>query len=196
MSGRKRTIANNYTVLAAIEIGGAEIVVAENQTAKKGEYYICCFVDKHQIFENYTQIVASDNYAEIIKEYGERISRTADEVLNLTKNIEKYVPNAVIGRNECHQIDCEESIEGKVVVVDSEKLCPEYRYVQFQIMLCTGGFGSHANPRGRTCFCESLFTGERLTFYRSDIIGTLSPEELPDWAKRGLQKAQGKHNLK
>ena len=57
-------------------------------------------------------------------------------------------------------------------------------------MLCTGGFGSQPNPRGRTCYCINLYTGERTSFYRSDVLGTIEPSNLPEWAKAGLEKAK------
>ena len=57
-------------------------------------------------------------------------------------------------------------------------------------MLCTGGFGAQPNPRGRTCYCVSLYDGSKTCFYRSDVLGTIEPEKLPEWAKAGLERAK------
>lgn len=59
----------------------------------------------------------------------------------------------------------------------------------FNVMLCTGGFGAQANARGRTCYCISLFDGRQTSYYRSDVLGVIEPEKLPEWAKEGLAKA-------
>ena len=58
-----------------------------------------------------------------------------------------------------------------------------------KLMLCTGGFGAQANARGRTCYCISLFDGRQTSYYRSDVLGVIEPEKLPEWAKEGLAKA-------
>ena len=53
------------------------------------------------------------------------------------------------------------------------------------------GGGASASPRGRTCFCINLHdTGRQESFYRSDIMGTMDPAHLPDWAKVGLRRIQ------
>lgn len=56
-------------------------------------------------------------------------------------------------------------------------------------MLCTGGFGSQPNARGRTCYCISLYDGKQTSYYRSDVLGVIETDRLPQWAKEGLVKA-------
>ena len=43
--------------------------------------------------------------------------------------------------------------------------------------------------RGRSCFCTYLYDGRKTSFYRSDVLGVISPDALPQWAKAGLEKA-------
>ena len=92
--------------------------------------------------------------------------------------------------------DYKQSIRDKVVVIKPEAISPEYYAATSQLWLCTGGFGSSASPRGRTCFCINLHdTGRQESFYRSDIMGTMDPEHLPNWAKVGLGSIQQAEKL-
>ena len=70
-----------------------------------------------------------------------------------------------------------------MVVIDSNVFSPEYQLATHQLMLCTGGFGSYPNARGRTCFCTSLYDGHNVNFYRQDVLGVLDADSLPKWAK-------------
>ena len=37
-------------------------------------------------------------------------------------------------------------------------------------------------------FCVNLYDNTHTRFERSDIMGTLEPEKLPEWAKRNFDK--------
>jgi hypothetical protein len=52
-----------------------------------------------------------------------------------------------------------------------------------QIVLIDGGSGARANPSSRTIYGYHLNDGARSSFYRSDVLGEVKPEHLPDWAK-------------
>lgn len=77
------------------------------------------------------------------------------------------------------------SIRDKVVVVREEALSPEY---PCQLFYCTGGNGSNPNPLGRSVFLVSLDTSETHRFWRTDVIGILKPELLPDSARLHLSQ--------
>lgn len=63
---------------------------------------------------------------------------------------------------------------------------------QDQLWLCTGGFGSHANSRGRAVvFATCLFDGEKARWNREDFVGVLADSQLPDWAREKLEQLQG-----
>ena len=74
-----------------------------------------------------------------------------------------------------------------------ESMKKNYDYILIDCMLCTGGFGSQANARGRTCYCISLYDGRQTSYYRSDVLGVIEPEKLPEWAQKGLEKAKEIH---
>ena len=190
-SMEEKRMISDYEVISAQEIGADEIIIGENKNADPNERFLCCYVNKNQLFESYRDAVVSDGFAEIVKEFGERVVKAADAVLKEQEQeyeqdgYEKEIPP-----DRITPITYDDDLEGKVVVIKSDILRPEYQRASHQMMLCTGGFGSHPHSRGRTCYCISLYSGRQTAFYRSDIMGTVEPEELPEWAKTGLEKAK------
>ena len=186
----KRMIGN-YTVLNSMYIGHREIAFCENPNAAKDERYLCCYIENVAVIEHYTEAVVSDGFAEIAKIFGERIAAAAEEIIKEIEEADDQVgQNSEITSSECIPVTWEDSIENKIVVIKGDNLRPEFRRSSYQLMLCTGGFGSQPNARARTCHCISLFNGKSMSYYRSDILGVIEPEDLPEWAKKGLEKAK------
>ena len=189
----KRMIGD-YTVLNSMYVGHKEIAICENPKADKGERYLCCYIESVVVFERYTEALVSDDFAEIAKVFGERISSAAEEIIKETEKANEQIgENTEIMQDKCAPITWEDSIENKVVVIKGNILRPEFRHASHQLMLCTGGFGSQPNARGRTCHCISLYDGRQTSYYRSDVLGGLRPEKQPEWAQKGLEKAKEIH---
>ena len=185
----KRMIGD-YTVLNSMYVGHKEIAICENPKAPKDERYLCCYIENVAIFERYTEALVSDDFAEIAQVYGERIASAAEEIIKETEKANEQIgANTEFMASDCTPVTWEDSIENKVVVIKGNILRPEFRHANHQLMLCTGGFGAQANARGRTCYCISLFDGRQTSYYRSDVLGGIEPEKLPEWAKEGLAKA-------
>lgn len=91
----------------------------------------------------------------------------------------------VFTHEDCEQTGYGFSLKNKVVVLPPAALPEDYLG---QLFFCTGGNGANPNPMGRTVFLTSLSTGEPCRFWRSDVIGTLKPELLPDDAKLQLSQ--------
>lgn len=72
---------------------------------------------------------------------------------------------------------------GKVVVIDPNIFKDEYKTPEDQLFLAESGFGCSSNARGRKVYGTFLKDGERTHYQRSDIIGILKDEYLPDWAR-------------
>ena len=181
----------DYSVKYSMYIGHKDIALGENPDADKDERYMCCFVENNAIFERYSEVLVSDDFAEIAKVFGQRVADAAEEIIRENERVGKELgTNEEITAEDCNPISSEDSIENKVVVIKGNILRPEFRYANHQLMLCTGGFGAQANARGRTCYCISLYDGRRTSFYRSDILGVIEPGKLPEWAQKGLLKAR------
>jgi len=86
---------------------------------------------------------------------------------------------------DCSQAGFGFSLKNQVVVLQKSSLPDEH---PGQLFFCTGGNGANANPIGRSVFLVSLSNGEMCRFWRSDVIGTLKPELLPEDAKLQLSQ--------
>ncbi len=91
------------------------------------------------------------------------------------------------------QEDCTEtgyamSIAGKVIVLKPSSLPQECRNGNEQVYFCKGGNGSNINPIGRSILAVSLANGEYVRWNRSDVLGILKTELLPDSARLHLSQ--------
>ena len=154
------------------------------------ERYVCCYAERVMFYEQYLEAQVSDDFAEIVKLYGERVTQAADEIMKETEKVTSEIGmNDEITAKDCKPISHDDAIEDKVIVIRGNVLRPEFRHASHQLMLCTGGFGAQKNARGRTCYCISLYSGKQTSFYRGDVLGVMDKRALPEWAKIGLQNA-------
>lgn len=183
-----KRMAGDYEIIHAMHIGDQEIVVGENTVATAGQMYMCAFCEQNEIFARYDEGLCSDDYAEIIGIYGQRIAEQAEKTrIELKGPKIQGIVNAPITANDCTPISSDDDLNGKVVVIRPEILRREYRRATNQVMLCDGGFGASPNSRGSACYCVNLYTGKTSRFERRDILGVLKDEQIPKWAQHGLQ---------
>lgn len=86
---------------------------------------------------------------------------------------------------DCMETGYDCALQGKVIVLSRQVLPEDYRN---QLFFCSGGNGANPNPIGRSVLLTSLSDGERYRFNRSDVVGVLKPELLPDSAKLHLSQ--------
>lgn len=186
----EKRMVGDYTVINSMYIGHKEIILGENPKAASGERYVCCYAERVLFYEQYLEAQVSDDFAEIVKLYGERVTQAADEIMKETEKVASEIGmNDEITAKDCKPISYDDAIEDKVIVIRGNVLRPEFRHASHQLMLCTGGFGAQKNARGRTCYCISLYSGKQTSFYRGDVLGVMDKRALPEWAKIGLQNA-------
>ena len=186
----EKRMVGDYTVINSMYIGHREIILGENSKAASGEKYVCCYAERVMFYEQYLEAQVSDDFAEIVKLYGERVTQAADEIMKETEKVTSEIGmNDEITAKDCKPISYDDAIEDKVIVIRGNVLRPEFRHASHQLMLCTGGFGAQKNARGRTCYCISLYSGKQTSFYRGDVLGVMDKRALPEWAKIGLQNA-------
>ena len=156
----EKRMVGDYTVINSMYIGHREIILGENQKAASGERYVCCYAERVMFYEQYLEAQVSDDFAEIVKLYGERVTQAADEIMKETEKVTSEIGmNDEITAKDCKLISHDDAIEDKVIVIRGNVLRPEFRHASHQLMLCTGGFGAQKNARGRTCYCISLYSG-------------------------------------
>ena len=183
MADKKRNI-EGYEELYSVLLGGREVILAMNPDAE-ARYMVCdCSLDNPLGVEMYSNAVGSEDYVEMMKVFTSRL--TARVAALETERETRGIPLQVLTAADYDPIK-ETDLKGCVVVIKPEKLAPEYRSIDYQLALCTGGFGASPNSRGRTVYCQNLISGETECYTRSDIAGTISPDCLPDWARVNLE---------
>lgn len=196
MSDEKRK-AGDYEIIQAIYIGDREIVIGENQAAPNGEFYMCAYCQRNPLVAAYSEMMVSDEYAEIVKLFGERVTEQAEMTRQeLFKPKSQGIENKPITAADCTVIDYGDDLHNKVIVLKPDALRREYRVATHQLLYCTGGFGASPRSRGSACFCVNLYTGESDRYERMDVLGTLRMDQLPQWAKLGLEQYQKKQRSK
>ncbi len=187
MQENEKRMAGDYEIIHALQVGDREIVLGENLMDVNGQKYMCAFCTANELFAQYDDLYVSDDYTEVLKYYGERITKQAEKTrAELSKSRIQGIDNTPITAGVCDSINYMDNIESKVIVIKPEVLKREYRSATHQLKLCTGGFGSHPNSRGSACFCTDLYSGKSARFERMDVLGTMEPDDLPEWASIGL----------
>lgn len=79
---------------------------------------------------------------------------------------------------------------GKVCVLKGLSLSENYRKPEFQLFLAQDGNGCRPEALGTKVFGLFLADGEKATFCRSDFIGVIKDDNLPEWAKEKLAEFQ------
>ena len=158
MKSEKRMVGD-YTVLCAVNIGSSEIILAENEQDKNGERFLCCYGERNDIFQRYSECAVGDDYIDAALFFAERIKKDAEQ---FRSEIEKLgIPATVITEADCIPDHYKNDINGKVIAINPAVLKPEYRRADRQLYLVTGGFGASANSRGSAVFARISMTGNR-----------------------------------
>lgn len=179
--------AGDYTIIHSLHIGDREVVLGEDMENQDGQRYMCAFCTSNGLFARYDDVLAGDDYLEIVKIYGQRVAEQAEKTrMELFTPKFQGIPNAPLTAKECTPLSCDDDLTGKIVVIKPDVLRREYRMDTRQIKLCTGGFGASPRSRGSACYCVDLYSGKESRFERMDVLGTLEPEQLPEWARLGL----------
>ncbi len=184
----EKRMAGNYEVTTAFEIGTKEIIIGEDKTAAPDERFVVANYENNGIFERYVDALVGGDYAEIVKIFAERVKNEAEQVIDEKSKI--TVDVTPIEKEGCQVLEADDRIKNKVVVIRADVFKPEYQISTKQLQLCTGGFGAEPNSRGSACFCTNLYSGKESRFERSDILGVIEKDDLPDWARERLDVVQ------
>ena len=118
----------DYSVKYSMYIGHKDIALGENPNADKDERYMCCFVETNAIFERYSGVLVSDDFAEIAKVFGQRVADAAEEIIQENERACQEVGiNEELMAESCAPVSYKDSIENKVVIIKGSILRPEFR---------------------------------------------------------------------
>lgn len=76
---QEKRMAENYEITQAVRIGGKEVVFGVDET--NAEPYFCALYTANELFYEYSDCMVGDNFAEMMKLFGERIQQQAGKVL-------------------------------------------------------------------------------------------------------------------
>ena len=173
MENEKRKVGD-YTVLCAVNIGSREIILAENEQSTNGERFLCCYGERNDIFEKFTECAVGGDYIDATLFFAERIKQDAEK---FRAEVEKLdIPVTVITQADCIPDHYKNDINGKIIAINPAILKPEYQRADRQLFLVTGGFGASANARGSAVFCKNLYDGKNTRYERMDVLGEVKPE--------------------
>lgn len=83
-------------------------------------------------------------------------------------------------------------LKERVCIIKPTTLKDQYKKPEFQLFYAASGFGCSPNASGRKVFGTFLVDGENTSFIRSDFLGVIKEEHLPDWAKEKVEEITGK----
>ena len=141
----------------------------------------------------YTEAVGTDDYLEAMELFCDRVQ--AQVVLTRSEQEKFKFDKTPFTAADCIPDKKNESIIGKVVVIDAEPKRYEYQHAAYQLVLADGGNGA-SGGRGQAVFGTCLATGERSRWERYDVLGEIRPERMPQWAKEALHTIKNQEKAK
>lgn len=101
----------------------------------------------------------------------------------------EYQALGMFGPEHCGGAD--QDFTGKVLVLRPDRLRDECWFAQNQLWLGEMGFGCSPTASGRAVFATCLGDGEKVRWNRTDFMGVLDEQYLPDWAAEKLAELRG-----
>ena len=92
----------------------------------------------------------------------------------------------LFGAEHCEPNSGEQDFAGRVLVLSPDTLRESCWQPENQLWLAFSGFGCRPHARGRSVLCTCLGDGETTRWNRSEFLGIIRDECLPDWAAEKL----------
>lgn len=181
--GDEKRMIDTYEVMHSIYVGKLEVVLGYDP--KQNDPYMVCCCNYNNMFRYPMpeRAVVSDDYFEAMETFIERLK---DQMQQARAECEKFGGDKEpFAADDCILYGRNESIIDKVVVLDVSKNRPEYQHPAYQLILAEDGFGA-TGGRGEGVFGTCLATGEKAKWRRSEVIGEIRAEKMPEWAKEKL----------
>ena len=100
----------------------------------------------------------------------------------------EYQKLGLFGAKHC---SAELDYTGKVLILRPSVLKEECWFPQNQLWYGETGFGCSPTARGRAVYATCLGDGEKTRWERTDFVGVLDEQYLPDWAMDRLSELRG-----
>ncbi|OIA99367.1 hypothetical protein AK95_19585 [Paenibacillus sp. LC231] len=192
---QEKRMAGDYEVYQALPIGRVEVILGIDTTNAEKPYLVC-YCDQNNLF-GIDQYYGAEGYADYLEAMREFAKLMQWEIEKLqTERSALPEPMAPILSAHCLPIKGEDELSGRLVVIRPERLRPEFRTADHQLVWVTGGFGASGHSRGRAVYAERLYSGDECRYNREDLAGFLKPEHTPAWAVEKLALLQAEKQQK
>lgn len=189
MSGEKNI--DGYEALHSVRIDGEDEIVACKTEDAESRYRLYRRLRDNPLIEEIRVVFETDDYLKAMREFTRRINAGLDR-LALDRVYRGYpLTDYPLSAADCVTGGMDTHLAGRVIAIKAEALSPEYRSRSHQLMLATGGFGCAPDASGRAVYCTNLYSGEKGRWDRSDILGAIPEDRLPEWAREKLTVLRG-----
>ena len=187
----EKRMAGDYEIFQAISIGTKEVVMGESPEASADERYMCAYCTMNEIFAQYSGVMVSGDYTEMLELFQERVrEETAKLREEFAQPEREGIDDSPVTDEGFVPVSYDDELKGKVIVIRPDVLKREYQRATRQYQLCTGGFGASPNSRGSACFCTNIYNGKESRFERRDVLGIVPEDQMPDWVKENLNRLE------
>lgn len=193
MENEEKRMLGDYEVRQSIHIGKKEVVFGVNE-ADKYPFMVCfCTYDNPFSLAWATEAVGTDDYLEAMQIFTDRVQAQIEVVKEEQSRFDFDMTQFT--KDDCIPDNRNESIVGKVVVINTELNRYEYQHSAYQLVLVDGGHGA-IGGRGQAVFGTCLADAKRARWERYDVLGVIKPEKMPDWAKEAVAKIKKQEKAK
>lgn len=195
MQQEKKIIGEGYVLEYEVYAAERRIIFAVNPDRKAKNRFMTCFYRHNDIVGEYYDVLVSDDYIEMMKDFAERI-KTDVETLEAERKTLGLADTSCLEKEHLLCTGRDIDIHNQIVAIYPRYLLDGCQDIAHQLYYVTGGFGANANSRGNACFCYNLYTGKETRIERPEVFGIVRPECVPDFAKETLNKIKEKEKEK
>lgn len=124
------------------------------------------------------------NYEFALRSHSCIVDGLADDVRKMYAQLKLFSGEHTVRSDE------PQDYTGKLLIIRADVLKEECRTPENQLFLASGGFGCSPDSSGRKVFGQFLSDGEKTHFYRSDFVGILAEQHIPQWAVEKMKQIQ------
>ena len=107
------------------------------------------------------------------------------DIVGLTRVVTKVQTNGFYSK-----IKDQPDHAGKLLILKPSVLKDEFKVSDYQLFYAESGFGCSPTASGRKVFGKFLKDGESTNFNRSDFLGVIKDECIPEWAAEKLAELE------
>lgn len=189
MENTEKRMADTYEIESSFYINGKEIVFGADEKSELKYMVGFCSINPIFGFEYYHDCIATPSYAEAMQEFGQRIHSQAEKALETQKERGIF---ETLTMDDCIPGSRSGDYDGELVVIRADLLQRDKQTADYQLCRATGGFGCKAGAGGRAVYCRTVYDNREMRYDRTDVLGVIKPERVPDWAKERLQQMEQK----